>query len=134
MSVVPEMVAGSGVVLAAAVTGYMTSRTLRRTSSGDVARSTAADMWAAADKFQGRTLAKIDSLEAAANTMQKTIDELRMVVVSMTATDVQKTAVIVELHTKINDLENTMRTMRDSLAEIRVGDPIAEARSRGNQR
>jgi uncharacterized coiled-coil protein SlyX len=122
VNVSPEVVTGAGVVLAATVTAYMTSRTLKRTTSGDVARSTAADMWAAADKFQGRTLARIDSLEAAANMMQKTIDELRMVVTSMTATDVQKTAVIAELHTKINELESTMRTMRDKLAEMRAGD------------
>jgi hypothetical protein len=106
---VPALMASVAVVLGAAITGGMAWLVTRRTSSGKIARSTAADLWTASDQLQTRLLAEVDR-------MQRIIDSLRTVVAAMTTTDVEKSAELVRLHGVIDDLEAAVRSLRELAA------------------
>jgi hypothetical protein len=105
---VPALLASVAVVLGAAITGGMAWLVTRRTTRGNVATATAADVLNAFDKLQIGQRAEMDR-------MQAVIDILRPALAQAEASGALKSTEIVRLHGLIDDLEISIRALRGGL-------------------
>lgn len=110
MSNVPAVIAGAGVVVGASLSGLLAWLVVRRTSSGKVATSTAADLWAAEQAFQTRILGEYDR-------MQGVIDVLRPALAAALAAGIVKDAEITRLRGELDIAEKALSDLR---AEIKA--------------
>jgi hypothetical protein len=105
---VPAILAAAALVVGAAVTGLMALLVNRRTTKGNVATATAADVLNAFDRLQIGQRAEM-------NRMQAVIDVLRPALAEAENSGALKATEIIRLHGLIDALEISIKALRGGL-------------------